>query len=245
MTVKSSNSIVDVSGLGKLFVITGVLLLLSACGAQDLWQGGDVKTRASSERNTLEIAYNKDQDREMTDRLNALEGLYIDLMREVKTQNEAVATMTRLMETQKQQSIDADELGRVSNAIRVLDGKMNQALNRISKTEMFLGKSSSRQQQNATPQMIGDGNQFAARIGNYRSEAQVKAAWDKLKSRYSNELSGLTPITSTIEDPTIGKLINLMVGPFASSSDANALCNSLKAKGEPACSVAKYQGKAI
>lgn len=247
MTVKTSDHLNDFASYGKLIVIVAVMLLLSACGADDLWQGGEVKTKAATQLNAIHIDEAKDKQREMTDRLNALEGLYIDLMREVKTQNTKVAEMTSMMTQQKRQNLDASKLNGLANSVRLLESKMNQAISRISKTEMFLGKSSSQKQAPVEkgPENIGDGSQFAAQVGSFRTDEQVTSAWDKLKAKYSSEIRGLSAVKANVDIPNVGQYIRLLIGPFSSSSDAQSLCQALKAKGEPSCTVSPFKGKSL
>lgn len=248
MTANSSQPTVDFTFYVKILCIVFIVVLLSACGTDNLWQGGEVKTRAATERNAVAIDMNKDQNREIQDRLDALEGLYIDLMREVKQQNQHVKEMTQLMSARQQQDIDAAKLEKLENSVRLLEGKMNQTISRISKTEMFLGKSSSaaQTQKKAEVENVASGNgRFAAQLGSFRTDDQVKAAWERYKGKYSAQLSNYKAVKSTFEDPTLGTMMYLLVGPFNSRADVNGFCSSLKASGETFCNVSDYKGTVI
>jgi cell division septation protein DedD len=66
-------------------------------------------------------------------------------------------------------------------------------------------------------------------LGAYGSPQRVAAAWDNLARRYGG-LNRYTPVSMRFEGPH-GTVYRLSVKGFASASDAQRLCGSLKGKG--------------
>lgn len=231
------------------FIFVGLLVfILGACSAADnLWQGGDVQVKASTQYNKAEIDETKDQQRELRDKIAALEELYIDLMKEVRIQNERVERMNELLDRQTKQTLDASKLNKAAADIESNNKRIRDVQNRLAKMEMFIGKGGSAIQ-SATPaaqQAVSNSGKFAAHIGSYRSNAEVVTAWNDLKSKYSAELSTLQAIQSTETVPGLGDFIYLKTGPFATRAEANNLCETLKGKGLPKCTVTEFKGNLL
>lgn len=73
--------------------------------------------------------------------------------------------------------------------------------------------------------------QYAVQISSQRSEAEAQAAFRALQAKYPTQLGGRQPIIRRADLGSKGIYYRAMVGPFADSGDASALCQSLKAAG--------------
>jgi hypothetical protein len=73
--------------------------------------------------------------------------------------------------------------------------------------------------------------QYAVQISSQRSEAEAQAAFRSLQAKYPTQLGGRQPIIRRADLGSKGIYYRAMVGPFADSGDASALCQSLKAAG--------------
>ncbi len=76
-------------------------------------------------------------------------------------------------------------------------------------------------------------------LGSYGSADRVLAAWDKAARKYS-ALKSYAPMSARFTSPK-GTFYRLSVRGFSGFSEANALCNSLKAKGG-SCFVRNFAG---
>ena len=81
--------------------------------------------------------------------------------------------------------------------------------------------------QAATPFGVGD----AVQITSQRSEAEAKASFQELRAKFPNQLGGRQPIIRRADLGAKGTYYRALVGPFASSEQAAALCSGLKAAG--------------
>jgi cell division septation protein DedD len=75
----------------------------------------------------------------------------------------------------------------------------------------------------------GDGGGFAVQLGAAKSEAQARAAFRDLRSRYP-VLQGREPVVRR-KEASNGVSYVVQVGPFESKEAADALCRQLKAAG--------------
>ncbi len=81
--------------------------------------------------------------------------------------------------------------------------------------------------QAATP----SGGGYAVQITSQRSEAEAKASFQELRAKFPNQLGGHQPIIRRADLGAKGTYYRALVGPFASSEQAAALCSGLKAAG--------------
>jgi hypothetical protein len=82
----------------------------------------------------------------------------------------------------------------------------------------------------ATPAAAASGS-YAVQVSSQRSEADAQAAFLSLQAKYPNQLGGRQALIRKVELGEKGTYYRAMVGPFASSNDASALCSGLKAAG--------------
>jgi hypothetical protein len=79
---------------------------------------------------------------------------------------------------------------------------------------------------------------YAVQVSAQRSEAEAEASFRSIQAKYPTELGGRKPIIHRVDLGAKGIYYRAMVGPFASSAEASALCSKLKAAGG-ACIIQK------
>ena len=72
---------------------------------------------------------------------------------------------------------------------------------------------------------------FVVQVSSQKSQADAMSAWQSLQRKYSAVVGGLKPSIKKAEVGDRGTFYRVRVGPWASSSDAAALCAKLKAAG--------------
>lgn len=72
---------------------------------------------------------------------------------------------------------------------------------------------------------------YAVQVSSQRSEAEAQSSFRDLQAKYPNVLGSRAPIIRRADLGTKGIYFRAMVGPFASSDEANELCSNLKAAG--------------
>jgi len=77
----------------------------------------------------------------------------------------------------------------------------------------------------------GTGGGYAVQVSSQRSEAEAQAAFRDQMSKYPDQLGGKQPLIHKVDLGAKGIYYRVMVGPFATGSEASALCSSLKAAG--------------
>ena len=81
------------------------------------------------------------------------------------------------------------------------------------------------------PAPVAANGSYAVQISSQRSETEAQASFQALQGKYPNVLGGRQPIIRRADLGSRGTYYRAMVGPFASSDQANELCSSLKAAG--------------
>lgn len=79
-----------------------------------------------------------------------------------------------------------------------------------------------------TPAKSGGG--YVLQIGAYKSDAEARDSWRAYKSAHA-AAAGYEPDIIKVDIPGKGTWYRLRVGSFASTADANVLCDKLKASG--------------
>jgi SPOR domain len=77
----------------------------------------------------------------------------------------------------------------------------------------------------------GTGGSYAVQVSSHPSEAEAQAAFRSLQGKYPGQLGGKQPLIRKVDLGAKGIYYRAMVGPFATGSEASALCSSLKAAG--------------
>ncbi len=75
------------------------------------------------------------------------------------------------------------------------------------------------------------GGGYAVQISSRRSEADARAAINRMKSRFSSVIGGQQVMVKRVDLGSKGVYYRAMIGPFGSSSGASELCSRLKAAG--------------
>lgn len=74
------------------------------------------------------------------------------------------------------------------------------------------------------------GGAFAVQLASQKSDAEARAAYASLQRRFPSILGGLSPVIQTADVGTRGTFYRVRL-PFGSATEANRLCNDLKAAG--------------
>jgi SPOR domain len=77
----------------------------------------------------------------------------------------------------------------------------------------------------------GSANGYSVQLSSQRSEAEAQASYRSLQSKYPDQLSDRSVMIRRVDLGSKGVYYRAMVGPFASSDEANQLCSELKAAG--------------
>lgn len=72
---------------------------------------------------------------------------------------------------------------------------------------------------------------YSVQLSSQRSEAEARAAFQSMQGRFPSQLGGRQPVIRRADLGAKGIYYRALVGPFANSADASALCGSLKAAG--------------
>jgi hypothetical protein len=72
---------------------------------------------------------------------------------------------------------------------------------------------------------------YVVQISSQKSDAEAQASNRALQAKYSHLLNGQQPTVRRADLGAKGVFYRSVIGPFASSSEANSLCNGLKAAG--------------
>jgi hypothetical protein len=75
------------------------------------------------------------------------------------------------------------------------------------------------------------GGGYAVQVTSQHSEADAQAAFQALRAKFPNQLSGREPIIRRADLGAKGVYYRALVGPFASAEQAAGMCSSLKAAG--------------
>jgi hypothetical protein len=75
------------------------------------------------------------------------------------------------------------------------------------------------------------GGGYAVQVSAQRSEAEAQAAFRSMQAKYPSQLGNREPIIRRVDLGQKGIYFRAMVGPFASGSEANEVCSSLKSAG--------------
>ncbi len=271
----------------KGVILASLALATSACGTPDLWQGEEVLVEARQvtlERNVEGVS---EDNRELKDRFNALERLYVDLARHARDQDGKIARLeAELANFEKDPETEA-ALRRVKSDLSGVRKEMKSLENRMFSVEMAERNAvfapartpaaatstspaskpepSAQEQQAPTgvtqqdadvqtgnlgtpvsPQAVDTRTFYGVHLASYRSRDQVASGWSSLFRAFGPDLQGLTPLVYTQSQEGIGTFLRLIVGPVETESEAESLCETIRADGaEQYCRVSEYQGEPI
>lgn len=252
----------------RAVLLTGMLIGLSACASQNLWQGEEVLVEARQQALEQNVGFVSEDHRELRDRFNALERLYVELVQHVRAQEALLSDMGRKVATvEKDPQVEAS-VNRVRNDVSVMRDQLKKLENRLFSIEMaeasepsFVAEAAptGRAETNAdasapvsadaTPVGNVERNEesfFGVHLASFRSRDQVSSGWANLAQTYAGDLQGLTPLLYIQSQEGIGTFMRLVAGPLINEQEADALCTRIKRiSADQYCRVSEYQGEPI
>jgi cell division septation protein DedD len=75
------------------------------------------------------------------------------------------------------------------------------------------------------------GGGYAVQVSSRRSEADARAALQRMQSRFASVIGGQNVMVKRVDLGAKGIYYRAMVGPFGSAEEANRVCGQLKAAG--------------
>ncbi|WP_262695359.1 SPOR domain-containing protein [Kordiimonas aquimaris] len=256
----------------KSAVLGALLLALPACASQDLWQGQEVLVEARQEALEQNVGYVSEDHRELKDRFNALERLYVELVQHIRTQETEIKTLNAKLGTiEKDPQVEAS-VNRVRSDVTVLRDQLKKLENRVFSVEMVDAASpqssfekgitaptgvaetaaDANEGENGTPVsntvdvQRNEQSFYGVHLASYRSKDQVSSGWTGLARNFTNDLQGLTPLIYVQSQEGIGSFMRLVAGPLINEQEADALCTRIKrTNADQYCRVAEYQGEPI
>jgi len=256
------------SGVVKKAIVAGLVFSLSACaGTEKLWQGEEVLVAGRQEvleRNVYNVS---DDYRELKDRFNALERLYVELVHQVRAQGSQVAVLSSDVAKVEADPEVAAKLTRVSGDVTAMREQVKKLENRLFSMEMAEQSASFDSSQLPTaPESSGNASTqpasapavavnnsersqqtfYGIHLASYRSNDQVGSGWAGLIQSFGGDLEGLTPLVYTQSQEGIGTFLRLIAGPLINEQEADALCARIRVTAsEQYCRVSEYQGEPV
>ena len=256
----------------RFCVIGGALVSVSACSSQNLWQGEEVLVEARQQALEQNVTYVSEDHRELRDRFDALERLYVELVQHVRAQEAQIASMSGQIATvEKDPQVEAS-VNRVRNDVSVIRDQIKKLENRLFSVEMADASDPSfsmettvptgraeaaadtavpevADAEDATPVANVERNEeafFGIHLASFRSRDQVGNGWNNLAQTFAGDLQGLTPLLYVQSQEGIGTFMRLVAGPLINEQEADALCGRIKRiSPDQYCRVAEYQGEPI
>ncbi len=254
----------------KAVFLAGLGFSVTACqSSTNMWQGEDVLVEArhtTLERSVGDVSENH---RELKDRFNALERLYVDLIRHVKTQEAQLASLESQLANFKKDPSAEIALTKMRRDLASYKTKIKDLESRVFSVEMTghsaasftpdtaptgtaeegeadtaaaTGVPATPVQKEAAP----DKELYGVHLASYRTKNQVSSGWGGLQRAFGSQLEGLTPLIYVQSQEGIGTFLRLIVGPVQNPSEAEALCEKIRQNaGEQYCKVSEYQGEPI
>lgn len=257
--------------IARIATGAGAFFLLTACGSQNLWQGEEVLVEARQQALEQNVGFVSEDHRELKDRFDALERLYVELVRHVQAQETQIAAMSQKVATvEKDPQVEA-AVNRVRNDMTVVRDQLKELENRLFSMEMadasepaFVAEAAPTGRaetaadatapaaaiaEDATPVANVERNEesfFGVHLASFRSRDQVDSGWSNLAQTFAGDLQGLTPLLYVQSQEGIGTFMRLVAGPLINEQEADALCTRIKrVSPDQYCRVSEYQGEPI
>lgn len=252
----------------RISLMAGLMVILPSCASQNLWQGEEVLVEARQQRLEQDVGYVSEDHRELRDRFNALERLYVELVQHIRAQEAQIADISSKVATVEKDPQIAASVNRVRNDVSVMRDQMKKLENRLFSVEMAdssepafvaeaapTGRAEAGADSNlavetdATPVANVERNEesfFGVHLASFRSRDQVNSGWSNLAQTYASDLQGLTPLLYVQSQEGIGTFMRLVAGPLINEQEADALCARIKRiSADQYCRVSEYQGEPI
>lgn len=118
-------------------IVASLALTVSACGgSQNLWQGEEVLVEARQVTLERSVVGVSEDNRELKDRFNALERLYVDLVHHVRSQDETLASLEKQLGNIQKDPETETALRRVRNDLSGVRKEVKALENRLFSVEM-------------------------------------------------------------------------------------------------------------
>lgn len=251
-----------------IIALSGTMLTACVSSGADVWQGGGIHVEARQQVLESDVYEVNDNHRELKDRFDALERLYVELVQGMQRQEKQMAQLhAHVSKVQKDPEIAAT-MQRVSKQVTDIRQQMKKLENRMYSVEVSeqtgvimkqtapTGTSAGTGATNASPSVpVGTPVSpaepaqevfFGVHLASYRSKEQVTSGWAGLEQNFGGELEGLTPLVYTQSQEGIGTFMRLIAGPLITEQEAVSLCSRIReAINEQYCRVSEYQGDPI
>ena len=245
---------------------------LSACmgggSGGNLWQGQEVLVEARQEVLEQDVYVVSDNHRELKDRFDALERLYVELAQQVRSRDKQMSELEAHVNKVQQDPQLAASMRKVSSDVSAMRREMKTLENRVFSVELSdpsVTTSSVMQQAptggaetsaavkpsevSGTPVSSAAASQkvfFGVHLASYRSQDQVSSGWSGLEQNFGMDLNGLTPLIYTQSQEGIGTFLRLIAGPLINEQEATDLCGRIRQTAtEQYCRVTEYQGEPV
>jgi len=262
----------------RLGFVGGLALLASACSTleagmddtESMWKPGSIHAEAQASSLEAQVERVAGEYRELRDRFDALERLYIDLARNARTQGERLQTAVNNYEAVARDPEMVRAIEQAEASLITIQETVQKLEDRVFKVEMA-GGAITPNFANRTPQLntsrlpVQDSTSSAANavpvdatpleairepaaslyaihLTSLRTADQARNTWQSLRQLYGSEVADLTPLLyrQTRAGLTI---LRLLAGPYTSAENAEAACEALRAIDEGQfCAVTDYQG---
>jgi len=124
-------------GRVKKAIVAALSLSLAACGGpSNLWQGQEVLVEARQDILERDVYNVSDDNRELKDRFNALERLYVELVHQHREQTAKMASLEAQVTKVKVDPEAAARLVRLRSDVSVIREQMKKLENRVFSVEM-------------------------------------------------------------------------------------------------------------
>ncbi len=247
-------------------------LVLTACmggGTSNLWQGQEVLVEARQEVLEQDVYAVSDNHRELKDRFDALERLYVELVQQVRARDQKMAELEAHVNKVQQDPQLAASMRKVSSDVSAMRREMKTLENRVFSVELSDPSSVSPINQQQAPTGAAETDAavkpgeavgtpvaasappsqkvfFGVHLASYRSQDQVSSGWSGLEQNFGMDLNGLTPLIYTQSQEGIGTFLRLIAGPLINEQEATDLCGRIRQNAnEQYCRVTEYQGEPI
>ncbi|MEX0298505.1 MAG: SPOR domain-containing protein [Kordiimonas sp.] len=260
-----------VAYIRKAAFVAASSLVLSACmggGTSNLWQGQEVLVEARQEVLEQDVYAVSDNHRELKDRFDALERLYVELVQQVRARDQKMAELEAHVNQVQQDPQLAASMRKVSNDVSAMRREMKTLENRVFSVELSDPSSVTPINQQAPTGAAETGAAvkpseaagtpvaasappsqkvfFGVHLASYRSQDQVSTGWSGLEQNFGMDLNGLTPLIYTQSQEGIGTFLRLIAGPLINEQEATDLCGRIRQNAnEQYCRVTEYQGEPI
>jgi len=259
----------DCTILGTRGVIISLAAIgLSACTSTSpsMWQGGDVLVEARQEVLEKDVYTVSDNHRELKDRFDALERLYVELVQGMRRQERQMDALEKHVSKVQKDPQAAVSMQRLQGSMSKIEKQMKKLENRVFSVEVtdtsglimkeqvptgnaVTGASVQPTMAKGTPaKTVVEEQQafFGVHLASYRSQEQVSSGWAGLEQSFGGDLEGLTPLIYTQSQEGIGTFLRLIAGPLITEQEATALCGRIRQTAtEQYCRISEYQGEPI